>query len=396
MGAAPIRFSMPQDPVLSASFLTSEVEPELRKGRRFLFFWARNAIFHGLKALEIPKASRILVPAYICRAAVEPICAYGATVDFYDVQPDCAPDWDDLLKRIRPDTKALMAVHYFGFPQHMRTLREICDQHGLKLIEDCAHVFPGRDGDRQKGTVGDISVFSWRKFFPLYDGGELRLNSPAEPFKIQWAAETLLFTAKTAKGVLDSAVDQTGNVLFQSLWRAPSALKHIRRGSAPDNNGNGDHLPAQSIIDSRAVSFQASLVNQPISRVSLWILQHSDGQAVYEKRRHNYRILQAELEQIPGVAPLFPSLPQGICPWIFPVVFHDLPNAHRRLRARGIPAVAWEGVRPPDTHRERFPNSDFLYENLVFLPVHQSLSENHLARIVDVAAGVAREKVPCF
>ena len=41
-------------------------------------FWARNAIFHGLSALGIRPGQKILIPAYICTAAIEPIEYFGA------------------------------------------------------------------------------------------------------------------------------------------------------------------------------------------------------------------------------------------------------------------------------------------------------------------------------
>jgi len=115
----------------------------------------------------------VLVPAYICASAVEPIEAFGAKVVFYEVGRDCLPDVSDLEAKIDDRTRAVLAVHYFGFPCGIRQIRKICDRHGLSLIEDCAHVLRGEDGGQPLGTFGEASVFSWRKFLPLYDGGEL-------------------------------------------------------------------------------------------------------------------------------------------------------------------------------------------------------------------------------
>src|SRR5437867_7872968 len=54
-----------------------------RTSHRYQFFWARNAIYHSLAALGISPGEDVLVPSYICRAAVEPIEAYGARPVFY-------------------------------------------------------------------------------------------------------------------------------------------------------------------------------------------------------------------------------------------------------------------------------------------------------------------------
>ena len=71
-------------------------------------------------------------------------------------------------------------VHYFGFPQDMAAIAELCREQRLYLIEDCAHVF-GAQPALELGKHGDVSVFSWRKFLPLFDGCDLLINSGA-PF----------------------------------------------------------------------------------------------------------------------------------------------------------------------------------------------------------------------
>src|SRR5688572_15414464 len=110
---------------------------------RYSFFQARNAIYHSLTLLGIEPGSEVLVPSYICRAAVDPLLAYGLNVRFYAVKQDCSLDLDDIKAKITPRTQAVMVVHYFGFPQPTLALRRLCDFQGLALIEDCAHVLTG-------------------------------------------------------------------------------------------------------------------------------------------------------------------------------------------------------------------------------------------------------------
>jgi len=51
-----------------------------------------------------------------------------------------------------------------------------------------------------------------------------------------------------------------------------------------------------------------------------------------------------------------------------------LKDFHLLLRAKGIPASTWGGVIHPDLPLEEFPESRALYDGLIYLPVHQSLS----------------------
>jgi len=60
---------------------------------------------------------------------------YGGEVKFYNVSLDLKPDFTDIKSKIDGKTRAILAVHYFGFPQPIRQFRELCQEHGLYLIE---------------------------------------------------------------------------------------------------------------------------------------------------------------------------------------------------------------------------------------------------------------------
>jgi dTDP-4-amino-4,6-dideoxygalactose transaminase len=71
-------------------------------------------------------------------------------------------DLDDVERRITPKTKAIIAVHFCGYPAKVLELRKLCDERGLMLIEDAAQaVGASVDGEgRRAGTVGDLACFS--------------------------------------------------------------------------------------------------------------------------------------------------------------------------------------------------------------------------------------------
>jgi len=75
---------------------------------------------------------------------------------------------------------------------------------------------------------------------------------------------------------------------------------------------------------------------------------------------------------VDGLRFLVPELPTGVCPWVFPLFFDERHGACRTLRGQGIPTVT--GVRRVGFPTEAFPESeaDYLYSDLVFLPVHQN------------------------
>jgi perosamine synthetase len=340
-------------------------------GKRYSFFTARNAIYQGLRFLDLPQGSRVLVPAYVCRAAVDPILAYGAEVVFYSVDRDCKPNFPELERKVCPTTKAAVAVHYFGFPQDVRRMRKFCDGHGIALIEDCAHILTGTiDGDRL-GTFGDIAVFSWRKFLPVYDGATLVVNRAHHVRKIDWTKESALFTLKVGTNVLERMFVHSHQPIIQLSHKAFRRAQAIFRKCARSYVQTASMMQAETY----SVLFNVRGVNWPMSRLSRWIMNHSNVMSIITRRRQNYQILLSELSSTVGVRPLFAELPADVCPWVFPVVFTNTRHAHLQLRRRGIPAVTWGGVRHPGVPKNAFPEADFLYDNLVLLPVHQCLTD---------------------
>ena len=125
-----------------------------------------------------------------------------------------------------------------------------------------------------------------------------------------------------------------------------------------------------------------------MSRLSRWVKAHSDVPAIVNARRDNYRYLQEQLSKIAGVKLLHARLPEDTCPWVLPLMFEGIKDAHLMLRTMGIPAVTWGGVRPLSLECGDFPDAEFLYDQLVFLPIHQSLTRSNLDVISETISKV--------
>ena len=254
---------------------------------RFNFFWARNAIFHGLRALGLRPGQKILVPAYVCAAAIEPMEHFGAEVGFYAVQRNGAPDWTDLESRIHGNVRAILAVHYFGFPCDTARFRALCDQYNLFLIEDCAHVLEGVPSPHRFGEFGDFSVFSPRKFLPLFDGGMLRLNRPVPDFQARLQFESPLFTLRVAKHLFERRKAPTAPLrVLRSLGPQPEQTRSQReldvvKGSPQEPR----YVPPDS------TSFLPWMADFPMSRLSKQLVSYFPLAEIASKRRSNYSYL---------------------------------------------------------------------------------------------------------
>lgn len=385
------RSLVPQEPLFSLATLA------IRSGSREAaaaecldFFWARNAIFHGLRALGILPGQKILVPAYLCTAAIEPIEFYGAEVEFYSIRRNCEPDWTDLETKIRGNVRGILAVHYFGFPCNMERFCELRDRYGLLLIEDCAHVLEGVPSPYRLGELGDFSVFSPRKFVPVFDGGVLRLNRPAPGFHVRFQSESPLFTLRVAKNLFERRKPPPASLAAPPPPNPESVEASVGPVLA---TGKGPEKPLHVFPNS--TSFLPWMADFPMSRLSRYLLRRFPIRSMACKRRANYHYLLEKISSIQGVRLLYRQLAPDIVPWVFPLTIGDRTDAHTRLRALGIPAVTWGGVRDPRISPREFPEADFLYEHLVFLPIHQDLETAHLDLIADAIATLCRTFPEC-
>lgn len=130
-----------------------------------------DAIHLALRGLGIGAGDEVITVSHTAVATVAAIRMSGATPVLADVDPasyTIAPE--AARKLIGPRTKAIVAVHLYGHPADLDTLRNLCDAHGLKLIEDCAQAHGALYNGRMVGSMGDVSTFS---FYPTKNLGAI-------------------------------------------------------------------------------------------------------------------------------------------------------------------------------------------------------------------------------
>jgi dTDP-4-amino-4,6-dideoxygalactose transaminase len=129
-------------------------------------------------AAGIGPGDEVIVPAMTFVATAAAVRHCGGTPVIADIvgRRDFGIDVADVAARITPRTKAVCAVHYAGYPAEVEALAELCERHGLALIEDAAHAPAGRTrSGRALGTVGLAGCFSFfsNKVLSCGEGGLL-------------------------------------------------------------------------------------------------------------------------------------------------------------------------------------------------------------------------------
>lgn len=116
----------------------------------------------SLAAMGIGVGDEVIVPDTTWIASAAPIGYVGAAPVFADVDETT---WcltaDSVGVCLTPRTKAVIAVDLYGSMPDLPAIRELCEQHGLALIEDAAEAIGSRWQDRPAGAFGDTGVFSF-------------------------------------------------------------------------------------------------------------------------------------------------------------------------------------------------------------------------------------------
>jgi dTDP-4-amino-4,6-dideoxygalactose transaminase len=134
------------------------------------------ALHLALLAAGVGEGDEVIVPAFTFVASAAAARYAGAEPVLCDVIDPLRfnIDPDDVARRITPRTRAIVAVHFCGYAADVGALRELSDEHGLTLVEDCAQAIGAVTEDgRAVGTVGDLGAFSFfsKKQLCVGEGG---------------------------------------------------------------------------------------------------------------------------------------------------------------------------------------------------------------------------------
>lgn len=133
----------------------------------------------ALKALDVTEGEVITTPfSYV--ATTSSILWERCVPVFVDIEQDTfCIDTTKIEQAITPATKAIMAVHVFGFPCDVDAIEMIAARHNLKVIYDAAHSFGVEYKGRSLMNYGDASTLSFHatKLFHTIEGGAIVANS---------------------------------------------------------------------------------------------------------------------------------------------------------------------------------------------------------------------------
>jgi len=384
------RARIPTAPVLSLESFSGDkdqrVPSVLDAGGVEYVTSGRVAIALALQQMKIGKNDKVLLPAYHCIAMVEPLIQAKATPVFYKINSDTSVDLDDIQARLDGSTKLLIVVHYFGFPQNLSKLRIFCDEHNMLLLEDCAHSFFGEYDGRPLGSFGDYAIASTIKFFPASEGGCL-VSSRHSISSLHLESAGVAFEIKATLNTLERGFEYGRMGFLQKLIYLPMLLKNFIWGLVKKRVSSEkiDFGPGASddgfVIEKR-------WRNKESSFFSKYLTKRVSQTRIATCRRKNYLTLLEALTGLPGCHPLFAKLPDGVIPYVFPLIVDEPEKIFKPLKNIGVPIIRFGEFLWHSIDANIYPVSTSLSKQVFQFPCHQELMPEELDWMIREIKGV--------
>ena len=141
-----------------------------------------EALRAAMWACGVGAGDEVICPSMTYWASCTSALSLGAAVNFAEIGAETLViDPADIERRIGPRTRAIIVVHYAGYPCDMDAILAIARRHKVRVIEDVSHAQGGLYKGRMLGTFGDVGCMSMMsgKPFAIGEGGVLLTSDRA-------------------------------------------------------------------------------------------------------------------------------------------------------------------------------------------------------------------------
>lgn len=317
----------------------------------------------ALNACKVRKewedGAEVIVCALAFPTTINPVIQLGLEPVFVDCD-GLNIDVGEVSEAVTDKTVAIMVAHTLGFPFDTKGLREICDEHGLMLIEDSCDALGSNVDGKMCGAIGDIATFS---FYPAHmittiEGGAV-VTDDAKLFTIarslsNWGRDCYCLPGH----------DNTCGRRFDG-----------QRGKLPQGY---DHKYTYSNI---GYNLKMNDIEAAIGSVQMDKIDE-----IVSKRRENYTYYEERLHC--DVEPLY----DGVCPFGLVIYTHNAMEFARKLSEYDIGVRMLFGgniTRQPylcEKYYEegRFADADDIMRSAVWIGVQPGLTAEQLDYTIDV------------
>ena len=286
----------------------------------------------ALRCVGLKPGDKILANAYTLAPVPGAMHAAGGKPVFVEIDDNWHIDIDDLHAKAQSSgAKFLMLSHMRGHIADMGAIVEICDQHGITMIEDCAHTMGAKWKGTMSGNFGKVACFSNQTYKHMNsgEGGFITTND---------------------EEVAARAIIHTGSyMLYSRHGRAPSeeVFRKVRL-ETPNMSGRMDNLRAALLRG------QLHILDDNIRR---WNERYQTLETGLRKSPHLFLPERAQHEAYVGSSIQFQ--PVGLEPC-------RIPELVSRCSGRGV-EIKWFGADEPTAFTSRYDSWQYL-DDLPELP----------------------------
>lgn len=170
---------------MSGGDITRQFEKEFAEwqGTKYALAYSNGteSLRAAMWACGVGAGDEIICPSITYWASSTAALTLGAAVNFADINKDTlCIEPGDIEHRIGPKTKAIVVVHYVGYPCDMDPIMEIAERHNVKVIEDVSHAHGALYKGRKVGALGHIGAMSMMagKSFAIGEAGMMVTEDP--------------------------------------------------------------------------------------------------------------------------------------------------------------------------------------------------------------------------
>ena len=129
------------------------------------------ALFLSLRALDLPRDAKVLIPAFTFAAVPSAVVHANCTPILVEVADNYRIDIVDFEAKFTDDIEAVLISHMRGHTSDMDRIKDLCDAKDIPLIEDAAHSLGTTWNGQNIGTIGKVGCFSFQSY-KMINGGE--------------------------------------------------------------------------------------------------------------------------------------------------------------------------------------------------------------------------------
>ncbi|HEY4784584.1 MAG TPA: DegT/DnrJ/EryC1/StrS family aminotransferase [Bacteroidales bacterium] len=334
---------------LSEGKLVEEFEQELCKKMGIIQPVALNsgtsALHLALILAGVEPDDEVIIPSQTFIATGLAVLMCRAKPVFADIQLETGNmSPESFQKKITEKTKAVIPVHWGGYPCDLEEITEIAKKHNIKVIEDAAHAFGAMYKNKSIGSISDFTCFSFQaiKNLTTGDGGAL------------------------------CCIDQESYELAK-----------IKRWFGIDRKNSKPSLLGEREYDVTELGYKYHLNNYA---AALGLANLEDIEKILQRRREIANIYYTELKQVPGIKLLNYQSDRISSYWLFTFLVENREKFIIKLKENGIPSsVVHLRIDKNTIFKNSYcelQNQNLFNELQISIPIHQQLTENDIEIIV--------------